>query len=343
MYLASAGVGRLGIVDYDQVEINNLHRQVLHRESAIGLSKVDSIRQSIRDMNKDIVVESHNILLNSKNAMKLVKMYNVIVDCSDNVATRYLINDACVLNNKPLVSGSAIKWEGQLTVYNYNKGPCYRCIFPTPPPPEAVLNCGDGGVLGAITGTIGSLQALEVIKIIVGNTEGSLSGRLLIFDGLAGTFRNVQLRNRRPECDVCGDQPNVKELIDYEGFCKMAATDKDSQVKLLAPSQRVSVQYLKRVIDSRQPHTLIDVRSEAEFEICRLPHCMHISLDQIMNNHGVHNMETNHPIFVICRRGNDSQKAAKHLMELYHDAEIKDVAGGLQAWARDIDQNFPIY
>lgn len=343
MYLAAAGVGRIGIVDYDDVEINNLHRQVLHKEKSIGISKVESIRRSIKELNKQVHVETHHLQLDSRNATGIVEKYDVIIDCSDNVATRYLINDCCVLNRKPLVSGSAIKWEGQLTVYNYAQGPCYRCIFPKPPPPEAVLNCGDGGVLGAVTGTIGSLQALEGIKILLGNTEGTLSGRLLLFDGLSSTIRNVKLRDRREDCDVCSKTPKITALIDYEAFCRMAATDKTGQVNLLTPQERISVQQLKQIIDQHIPHTLIDVRSESEFEICQLPNSLHISMENVMNNHGVHNLESQDPIFVVCRRGNDSQKAVRHLKGLLKGIEIKDVIGGLHAWTKEIDSEFPIY
>lgn len=343
MYLASAGVGRIGVVDYDTVEINNLHRQVLHKEKSIGMSKVESIRRSLKELNKQIIVDTYNMQLDSKNANSIIRGYDLVIDCSDNVATRYLINDSCVLNGKPLVSGSAIKWEGQLTVYNYNHGPCYRCIFPKPPPPEAVINCGDGGVLGAITGTIGSLQALEVMKIINGVTQGTLSGRLLIFDGLDSTFRNVKLRGKRQDCEVCSENPKIKELIDYEGFCHMAATDKDRHVSLLKPSERITVQDLKYIQDHHIPHILIDVRTEAEFEICSLPHSQHISLDNIMNNHGVHNLESQDAIYVICRRGNDSQLAVKHLQAMLKHQVVKDVVGGLHAWTKEIDSQFPIY
>lgn len=311
----------------------------------MGLSKVESIRRSLNELNKQVLVETFDLQLTSDNANSIIELYDLIIDCSDNVATRYLINDSCVINRKPLVSGSAIKWEGQLTVYNYENGPCYRCIFPQPPPPEAVLSCGDGGVIGAVTGTIGSLQALEAIKILLGlEKEATLSGRLLIFDGLAASMRKVTLRGKRPDCDVCSDSPKITKLIDYEGFCKMAATDKAHAVNVLRPDQRISVQDLKWIRDKKVPHTLIDVRSEAEFDMCQLPNSMHISIENVMNNHGIHNLETQDPIYVICRRGNDSQLAVKHLQcMLKTSPEIKDVKGGLNAWGKEIDTDFPIY
>lgn len=344
-YLTAAGVGRIGVVDYDQVEVSNLHRQVLHKEKSVGLSKVESLRRSLKELNRLVQIDTHNVQLTSRNANQIVSNYDVIVDCSDNVATRYLINDSCVLNRKPLVSGSAIKWEGQLTVYNYGNGPCYRCIFAQPPPPEAVLNCGDGGILGAVTGIIGSLQALETVKILLGCPKDAtvLSGRLLLFDGLTSTIRNVALRGKRPDCAVCSSKATIKELIDYERFCKMAATDKDRQVNLLKPNERISVQELKLIMDRHIPHTLIDVRSESEFEICQLPHSQHISMEKVMNNHGVHNLETQNPIYVVCRRGNDSQLAVRHLQGLLRGSVIKDVVGGLHAWTKEIDSEFPIY
>lgn len=307
------------------------------------LPKVESIRRSLLELNQHVIVDTYNEQLTSRNANGIVRAYDVIIDCTDNVATRYLINDSCVLNKKPLVSGSAIKWEGQLTVFNYNDGPCYRCIFPQPPPPETVVNCGDGGVLGAITGTIGSLQALEAIKILLGHAEETLSGRMLVFDGFTSCIRNVKLRGKRADCDVCSAHPKITHLIDYESFCQMSATDKDLRVQLLRPEERITVQQLKQIIDNHIPHTLIDVRSESEFEICQLPNSVHISLENVMNNHGLHNLESLDPIFVVCRRGNDSQKAVIQLKERLKGSDIRDVIGGLHAWTKEIDSDFPIY
>uniref|UniRef100_A0A8W7PPE1 THIF-type NAD/FAD binding fold domain-containing protein n=1 Tax=Anopheles coluzzii TaxID=1518534 RepID=A0A8W7PPE1_ANOCL len=199
LYLAGAGIGRIGVLDYDEVELTNLHRQLLHTEATVGLTKVTSVQSYLEQLNSQIEIETHHAQLTSENALALLEPYDVVVDATDNVATRYLLNDACVLLRKPLVSGSALQLEGQLTVYNYRGGPCYRCLFPTPPPPESVTNCGDGGVLGAITGVIGALQALETIKIILSN-EGVLAGRLLLFDGQQSAFRNLKLRPKKPTC-----------------------------------------------------------------------------------------------------------------------------------------------
>ncbi|VDO05753.1 unnamed protein product, partial [Haemonchus placei] len=223
MYLAGAGVHTIGIVDYDEVAIDNLHRQIAHKESSIEEPKVNSLKRFIEELNSTVNVVPHKVLLDSKCATTILKSYDIVVDCSDNPATRYLLNDACVLLGKPLVSGSALRWEGQLTVYNYTdddgkRSPCYRCLFPTPPNPEHVTNCSEGGVLGPVVGVIGSLQALEVLKIAAG-LRPNFAGSLYLFDGSCGSSRTVQLRHRNKQCDVCGDNPTITELIDYQAFC----------------------------------------------------------------------------------------------------------------------------
>jgi adenylyltransferase and sulfurtransferase len=274
--------------------------------------------------------------------MEILKHYDVIVDATDNVATRYLLNDACVLLKKPLVSGSALMFEGQLTVYNYNNGPCYRCIFPKPPPPETVMNCGDGGVIGAVTGTIGSLQAMEVLKIIHLNKDEVLSGQLLLYDGLSCSFRKIKLRGRKENCEVCGNAPSITELIDYEQFCGMKASDKDSGLKLLSEDERISVQNFRKL---NQEHMLIDVRSEAEFEICKLENSHNIPIKQLLSSKidvDLMNRLKHEDVYVVCRRGNDSQIAVRYLQEKL-DIKSKDIIGGLHAWTKEIDENFPIY
>ncbi|XP_022799067.1 adenylyltransferase and sulfurtransferase MOCS3-like isoform X2 [Stylophora pistillata] len=230
-YLAAAGVGHIGTVDYDTVEISNLHRQVLHTESRVNISKAESIKIQIH---------------------------------------QYLLNDACILAGKPLVSGSALRFEGQLTVYNHDGGPCYRCLFPKPPPPESVGNCSDNGVLGPVPGVIGTLQALEAIKIIVG-TKSSYSQKMLIYDALDGRFLTIKLRPRQSNCAVCGDNPSIRKLMDYELFCGASATDKTPSLEILQEQQRISVHEYKRLIDECSPHILLDVREPVELEICSLP------------------------------------------------------------------------
>ncbi|CAD7091255.1 unnamed protein product [Hermetia illucens] len=347
LYLASAGIGELGIVDYDTVEVNNLHRQVLHSELTLNLPKAQSARAALQQINSQLKVRTYEVQLKSENALEILQPYDIVLDCTDNVATRYLLNDACVLLKKPLVSGSALQFEGQLTIYNYNGGPCYRCIFPTPPPPETVTNCGDGGVLGAVTGVIGSLQALEAVKVLL-KLDGTLAGRLLIFDGTASSFRNVKLRPRREDCAVCSAKATITKLIDYEQFCGMRASDKDMALKVLQSDERISVEDLKSIRDSRKPHLVIDVRNPLEFEICHIEGSVNIPLKQIIEDKGLDDLKQRTsggiPVFVFCRRGNDSQLAVKHLRKkLEGVAEAKDVVGGLHAWHYRIDNNFPIY
>lgn len=336
--------GKLGILDYDDVEINNLHRQFLHSETKLATSKVESIKCYANALNSDVNVVAHHALLDSSNAMELLADYDVVVDATDNVATRYLLNDACVLLGKPLVSGSALAYEGQLTVYNHNNGPCYRCIFPQPPPPETVTNCGDGGVFGAVTSVIGSLQAMEVLKIALKRDEEVLAGTLLLYDGLACSFRRIKLRGRKDECAVCGSAPTLTKLIDYEQFCGMRASDKDSSLSLLKRDERMSVsEYSER---REQQHMLIDVRSEAEFEICKLDKSTNIPIKQLLANkiedELVERLRSEKEVIVVCRRGNDSQLAVRHLAEKL-SVKSKDIVGGLHAWTREIDPDFPIY
>lgn len=346
LYLAGAGVGHIGLLDYDEVELTNLHRQLLHTESTVGLTKVDSARAYLEELNSQIEVSTHHIQLTSDNALAILERYDIIVDATDNVATRYLLNDACVLLKKPLVSGSALQLEGQLTVYNHKTGPCYRCLFPTPPPPGTVTNCGDGGVLGAITGVIGALQALESIKIILGN-DGVLSGRLLLFDGHQSAFRNLKLRGKKADCAVCSENASLTKLIDYEQFCSMKATDKDSHLSLLKPHERITAQEYKSLLDRNIPHHLIDVRGANQFEICQLPSSINVPIEDILKNRRDVTEECREgDVFVVCRRGNDSQLAVQHLAPLFEERGLsapRDIVGGLHAWARTVDREFPIY
>lgn len=346
-YLAAAGCGHLGLVDYDKVERNNLHRQTLHTVARCGMSKAESARISLLELNPNCEITCYSRLLNRFNALNILRSYDVVLDCTDNVATRYLLNDACVMLHKPLVSGSALKLDGQLTVYNFGaQGPCYRCIYPVPPPPEAVTNCGDGGVLGAVTGTIGSMQALEAVKLIVGMGD-VLAGRLLIFDGLSCQFRNIRIRSKRANCHVCSSQPLITELVDYEIFCGMHANDKEVPLQLLEPEQRISVTEYTTSLQSKN-HLLFDVRPPAEFEICQLPMSINVPLAQILDDSYLRKfgqqLETKElPVVVVCRRGNDSQIAVQHMNNRFPEHSIRDLKGGLHAWTEIIDPDFPIY
>lgn len=361
-YLAAAGVGRLGLVDHDVVETSNLARQVLHGEAQAGESKARSAAAALRRLNSAVECVAYPRALAEDWALDLVRGYDVVADCCDNVPTRYLVNDACVLAGRPLVSASALRFEGQMTVYHHDGGPCYRCVFPRPPPPETVTNCADGGVLGAVPGVLGCAQALEVLKIAAG-LGSSYSGSMLLFDGLGGHFRRIRLRRRRPDCVVCGQQPTVTRLQDYEAFCGSSATDKCRALKLLCPEERISVTDYKRLLDSGAPHVLLDVRPQVEVDICRLPHSLHIPLSQLERRDADSlkllgaalrkgKQESQEgvalPVYVICKLGNDSQKAVKVLQSLTAVPEldsltVQDIVGGLMAWAAKIDGTFPQY
>ncbi|XGW31489.1 hypothetical protein V3C99_010003 [Haemonchus contortus] len=355
MYLAGAGVHTIGIVDYDEVAIDNLHRQVAHKESSIDEPKVNSLKRFIEELNSTVNVVPHKVLLDSKCAPAILKPYDVVVDCSDNPATRFILNDACVLLGKPLVSGSALRWEGQLTVYNYTdddgkRSPCYRCLFPTPPNPQHVTNCSEGGVLGPVVGVIGSLQALEVLKIAAG-LRPNFAGSLYLFDGSCGSSRTVQLRHRNKQCDVCGDNPTITELIDYQAFCGSGACDKVQNLSVLSPSDRVSVDDYSNIRSSSRP-VLLDTRPPHEFAIASFEEAKNITLDEVrlldpvsicdrlgMANAGDHPKE----VFVICHRGNDSQLAVEILKEKLPSLRIRDIRGGYEAWANEVDKDFPRY
>ncbi|KAH8357265.1 hypothetical protein KR200_009572 [Drosophila serrata] len=345
-YLVTAGCGRLGFVDYDRVERSNIHRQILHSEARIGWTKPESARFALLELNPHCEIDSHVLLLNRYNALNVIQSYDVVLDCSDNVATRYLLSDACVMLQKPLVSGSALKMDGQLTVYNYRNGPCYRCLYPVPPPKESVTNCGDGGVLGSVTGTIGAMQALEAIKVIVGLGD-VLAGRLLIFDGSTSLFRNIRIRNKRPNCHVCSAQPLITQLIDYEMFCGMRANDKEDAHHLLSREERLKVKEYQEKLQT-QPHLLIDVRPPAEFEICQLPGAVNVPLAEILDDSYIKRFGTELedkelPIILLCRRGNDSQIAVQHVRTRFPMHSIRDLIGGLHAWTKKVDPSFPIY
>ncbi|KAK7103886.1 adenylyltransferase and sulfurtransferase MOCS3-like isoform X2 [Littorina saxatilis] len=353
IYLAAAGVGKIGIVDYDEVEISNLHRQILHTEHRVGVSKAESVAISCRNLNSSLNFITHKVQLSSDNAMSIIRDYDIVLDATDNVATRYLLNDACVLAGKPLVSGSALRFEGQLTVYNHKGGPCYRCLYPKPPPPETVTNCSDGGVLGVVPGIIGCYQALEAIKIAA-DIGTPLNQRLMLFDAIDCTTRTIKLRGRQVLCPVCGDNPSMTQLIDYEQFCGARATDKDQEKKVLPASSRMTAKEYQTLLENGIEHVLLDVRLPVEMEICHLPHpALNIPINTVkkdpsalveqikrqLASSGIP-LDTS-PVVVVCRRGNDSQLA----VQLLHDSNlnIRDIRGGLHAWARDVDSLFPVY
>ncbi|XP_041983580.1 adenylyltransferase and sulfurtransferase MOCS3-like [Aricia agestis] len=355
VYLAGAGVGEIGIVDYDCVDITNIHRQILHEEKDENTCKADSAADSLRRLNTKIKVTPYNLQLDSKNALQIISHYDLVLDCTDNVPTRFLLNDACVMTKKPLISGSALKMEGQLTLYgyrsenNYNEkdttfvGPCYRCVFPSPPPPEAVGSCSANGVAGPVPGIIGAMQALEAIKLIVGQTHDSLLvGRMLLFDGEDMTFRNVKLRPRNPECAVCSPNPTITSLIDYEVFCKAQAKEKDLDLQVLTPEYRKSATQLADEMTqtnvTEERHLLVDVRSAPEFNMCNIEGAVNYPIEKLYDatlNKLVEDIKESNQVTFICRRGNDSQLAVQKVLELVEEpyrSRIKDLTGGLHAW-----------
>eukprot|EP01119_Soliformovum_irregulare_P017490 TRINITY_DN5211_c0_g1_i1.p1 TRINITY_DN5211_c0_g1~~TRINITY_DN5211_c0_g1_i1.p1 ORF type:complete len:424 (+),score=85.81 TRINITY_DN5211_c0_g1_i1:2-1273(+) len=341
LYLAAAGVGKLGIVDYDLVDLSNLHRQVIHSEATLGISKAKSACDAAQRINSSIQCVPHEVLINSINAMHLIEQYSIVVDCSDNVATRYLLNDACILLNRPLVSGAALRTDGQLTVYNYNQGPCFRCLFPDPPPPESVTDCANGGVLGVVTGTIGSLQALEVIKIVCGFGD-ILSQKLLLFDAVNARFRTIKLRGKNPACAICGENPSVKALIDYEVFCKSKADDKIRVQDILPPEDHISPHDLHQLQSQDADVLLLDVRAPVQYSICRLPRSHNVPLESIKEKLGeLRQQAAQRPVVVLCRRGEDSQTALQILRE-HGFSDLKNLQGGLLNYAQ-FDPSFPIY
>ncbi|KAH7912310.1 hypothetical protein BJ138DRAFT_803296 [Hygrophoropsis aurantiaca] len=347
-YLAASGVGRIGIIDHDMVELSNLQRQILHNESTVGVYKAISAAQAIQKLNSKIQVDIITEALHSSNAIALLYPYNVILDCTDNAPTRYLLSDTAVSLGKPLVSGAAQKFEGQLSVYNFgDNGPCYRCIFPRPPAMETVGTCEETGVLGAVTGVIGTMQALETIRIITGLHDGKPT--LLLYSALTVPFfRSVKLRSKKPSCIACGGD-GVKngtiEETDYVAFCGGVRPNWEQKgLSSGSPGARIRVQELKDMFESNTQITLIDVRPTIEFGICQLSGSKNVPLPQLLADPNSHiSDDESGQVVIVCRLGNDSQIAADTFRESKPNIVVKDVIGGLRAWSREIDPLFPIY
>ena len=330
LYLAAAGVGIIGIVDFDDVDLSNLQRQILHGTKDIGRGKLESARDRLHDINPQIELELHNCRFSSENAPQLVSRYDVIVDGSDNFPTRYLSNDVCVFARKPNVYGSVFRFEGQTTVFApHLGGPCYRCLFPEPPPPESVPNCAQAGVLGVLPGIIGMLQAIETLKLILGIGE-VLVGRLLHFDALKVKFRELNLR-RDPQCPVCGENQTIFSPIDYEQFCGVGD---EGAIPGMSPHE------LKRRMDTGDPFELIDVREPFEFEIARIAGAKLIPLGEIAER--LDELEREKPIIVHCHSGKRSAQAVR-LLQQHGFAKIYNLEGGIDAWSEQIDPNVPQY
>ncbi|KAJ2712301.1 hypothetical protein H4R19_002824 [Coemansia spiralis] len=348
LYLAAMGVGTLGLVDHDTVDHSNLHRQIAHTTAACesAARKVVSAHAALARLNPQCRVRTHDLLLDSTNALDTLRGYDIVVDATDNAATRYLVNDACVLLGVPLVSGSAVRVDGQLTVYNYNGGPCYRCLFPAPPPADAVATCSEAGVLGVVPGIIGCLQALEVVKVLTGRKKDEAPGMLLFSYKSQPYFRAIKLRSRVPTCAVCGDAPTITELVDYVAFCGSGPSDSTPALDILDdPGQRVSCREYSAAMD--RPHLLLDVRDETQFGICSLPGALNIPVGQLDGRRAELERAIRAldgaPVYAICRRGNDSQLAVQYIRSTLGYAECYDVARGLIGWQAEVDPEFPTY
>jgi molybdopterin/thiamine biosynthesis adenylyltransferase/rhodanese-related sulfurtransferase/molybdopterin converting factor small subunit len=335
LYLAAAGVGKIGLVDFDVVDVTNLQRQILHGTRDVGRSKLDSARETIGDINPHVEVQTYETRITSGNAMELIAPYDLVVDGTDNFPTRYLVNDACVLSGKPNVYGSIFRFEGQASVFWAEKGPCYRCLFPEPPPPGLVPSCAEGGVLGILPGIIGLIQATETIKLILGSGD-SMIGRLLLFDALGMKFRELKLR-KDPECPVCGENPTVTELIDYEHFCGIGTP---AGAIDLAGDEEVRVGGLQTELTAGSNLVLLDVREPHEYDICRLENATLIPLGQLDTRIGELDRSNQHVVY--CRSGARSAKAVKLMREAGFSG-TRNLVGGILAWADEIDPAMPKY
>lgn len=336
LYLAAAGIGRIGLVDYDVVDFSNLQRQVIHGTSGIGELKVESARRRMLDLNPDIQVEVYNEPFTSANAMQIAESYDLIIDGTDNFPTRYLTNDLCVLTGKPNVYGSIYRFDGQVSVFDARRGPCYRCLFPEPPPPGLVPSCAEGGVLGVLPGTIGTLQATEAIKVLLGIGE-PLIGRLLLYNALDMSFEFVKLR-KNPNCKVCGPNPEVTELIDYEAFCGVPGHDRDSgsagggwDITAAELAERLRKGNHLRLLDVREPH---------ELQISRIEGATLIPLGQLASR--LSELDSAEEMVVFCKAGTRSARALELLLSAGF-RKVKNLQGGINAWAMEVDPSQPIY
>ena len=336
LYLAAAGVGTLGLVDFDAVDSSNLQRQILHGTKDVGRPKLESAAERLKDINPNVKVVLHEVRLSSENALDIIRDYDVIADGTDNFPTRYLVNDACVLLGKPNVYASIYRFEGQASVFWAAKGPCYRCLYQEPPPPGLVPSCAEGGVLGILPGLLGVIQATETIKLILGAGE-SLVGRLLLVDALGMSFRQLRLR-KDPDCVVCGPNPTVTRLIDYEEFCGIPRAKEEERREMGVPA--ITVQELKAKIDKGDAFVLVDVREPREITISRLPGSLMIPLGSLPAN--VNKLSTADDIVVHCRTGVRSAKAVEFLMAAGF-RKVWNLTGGIDRWAVEIDPTVPRY
>jgi sulfur-carrier protein adenylyltransferase/sulfurtransferase len=336
LYLAAAGVGHIGLVDYDVVDFSNLQRQVIHGTSGLGELKVESARKRMLDINPDIQVDVYNEPFTSENAMRIAQDYDILIDGTDNFPTRYLVNDLCVLTGKANVYGSIFRFDGQVSVFDARYGPCYRCLFPEPPPPGLVPSCAEGGVLGVLPGTIGTLQATEALKLILGIGE-PLIGKLMLYNALDMSFDFVKLR-KNPNCKVCGSNPEVTELIDYEAFCGVPGHDHDEgavgggwDIEPLELQKRMAQGNHLRLVDVREPH---------ELEISHIEGASLIPLGQLAGR--LPELDSAEDIVLFCKSGSRSGRALELLLSAGF-RKVKNLKGGINAWARQVDPSQPIY
>ena len=340
MYLAAAGVGTLGVVDFDRVDVTNLQRQVIHGTSDIGRPKLDSARDHVREINPHVTVQAHPVRLTSANAREVVRGYDVVIDGTDNFPTRYLVNDACVLEGKPCVYGSILRWEGQASVFWAGRGPCYRCLFAEPPPPGLVPSCAEAGVLGVLPGIVGCVQALEAVKLLLGAGD-VLVGRLLLFDALRLRFREMRLR-RDPACPVCGDHPTIHALIDYEAFCGYEPQRQEPAQDRMNGVPEITATELKQRLDRGDRLTIIDVREPFEWDIGNLePYGARlIPLKQVPER--MDEIDPGEEIVLQCRSGSRSAQALGFLRR-HGYPRLLNLKGGILAWSDEVDPTVPKY
>ena len=337
MYLAAAGIGTLGIVEFDTVDESNLQRQIIHGQSDIGKSKAQSAREKIAEINPYVKVITHETRLDNSNVMEIFSQYDIIVDGTDNFATRYLVNDACVLLKKPYVWGSIYRFDGQASVYWAEYGPCYRCLYPEPPPPGMVPSCAEGGVLGVLCATIGSIQTTEAIKVITGVGE-SLIGSLMIYDALEMNFRKVKIR-KDPNCPICSENPKQTALLpDYEAFCGVLS----DAAQEASTGSTITVQELKAKMDGAEDFYLIDVREPSEYEIVRIPGAHLIPKQGFIDGSVLATLPQDKPIILHCKGGVRSAECLAILKNAGF-ADASHVSGGVMAWAKQIDTSLPVY
>jgi len=331
LYLAAAGVGRIGLVDFDAVDETNLQRQILHGTAAVGRSKLESAAERLRDLNPHVDLVLHEARLTSANAMGLLRDWDVVVDGSDNFPTRYLVNDACVFLGIPYVYGAVFRFDGQVSLFATPGGPCYRCLFRDPPPPELVPSCDEAGVLGVVPGIIGTLQALEAVKLLMGAGE-PLAGRLILFDALTTAFRELTV-HRDPACPVCGDVPTIRELIDYEAFCGVTPVPAAASLEVTAPE-------LATELETNRELLLVDVREPMEWEVCRIEPALLVPLGSLEDRFG--EIDRQRDVVMVCHHGVRSLRAAL-LMRDAGFPRVRSLRGGVAAWADHVDPAMPRY